>query len=182
MANTNEIISIKQRKDKAIKLFKDSGKKHLLITGKRGAGKSTLLREILQNRKNYGGIITRFVFRESDSTEYLLLEDIMDSNNNAIIGKKNETFNKMIPNIEGFENQGLKILKKYKSSSVDLIIFDEIGFIEGGANKYREELFNCFEEKKIIAIIRKENNEFLNDIKSIENVFLLDLDNMHQKS
>ena len=35
----------------------------------------------------------------------------MDRNNNTIIGKKNKLFNKMIPNIEGFENLGAKILK-----------------------------------------------------------------------
>ncbi|HHT51430.1 MAG TPA: hypothetical protein GXZ78_08225 [Eubacteriaceae bacterium] len=178
MTNKKKGTSIQQRKEEVIRLFKESGKKHLFITGKKGAGKSTLFREILKNKVNYGGIVTRFVFEESDSTEYLLLEDVMDRNNNTIIGKKNKLFNKMIPNIEGFENLGAKILKKYRNSTVDLVVFDEIGFIEAEAPKYRKEIFNCFQEKKVFAIIRKESNEFLDNIKSIENTLIIDLDNM----
>lgn len=171
-------ISIEKMKKNVVKLFNYSNKRHLIITGSKGIGKTTLLREILKDRKNYGGIITRLVFEKADHPEYLLLEDALDNKNYSIIGKINNKFNRMIPILDGFETFGVETLKKYRNNSVDLIIFDEIGYLEESTTVYQEELFRCFNEKKVIAVLRKEPNLFLDRIKSLDDTFVIDLDNI----
>jgi molybdenum cofactor cytidylyltransferase len=178
MIKNNERISIDQMKEEVVKGFNVSGKRHLLITGSKGIGKTTLLREILKDRKNYGGINTRLVFEKADHPEYLLLEDALDYKKYTIIGKINNKFNRMIPIIDGFETFGVETLKKYRKSSVELIIFDEIGYLEETTTNYQEEIFNCFNEKEVIAIIRKESNIFLDKIKILNDTYIIDLDDI----
>ncbi|NLY35851.1 MAG: AAA family ATPase [Tissierellia bacterium] len=156
-----------------MKLFENSNKKHLLITGSKGIGKSTLLKEILKGHSRYGGIVTEIVI-DRDSTDKVILEDILNSSVCVDIGKKIN--NKMQPLIGGFEDTGALLLNRYRNSDRDLIVIDEIGFLEIEAKRYIKELFLCFEDKMVIAVLRKENNELINRIKKNEQTFLIDLD------
>lgn len=157
-----------------MKLFKDSSKKHLLITGSKGIGKSTLLKEILKDYDNYGGITTDLVISEDSLHKIVVLKDILDKDINANVGER--FHNKMKPILKGFEDMGVRILNKYRNSNKELIVIDEIGFLEVGAERYQGEIFLCFRDKRVIAILRKEDNLLINKIKEIEGTFLIDLD------
>lgn len=157
-----------------MKSFQDRGKRHLLITGSKQIGKTTLLEEILKDLDNYGGIRS-YLFKEKDLPIYVILEDILDRNVNAVIGRRMN--NTMEPILKGFEETGVEILKRYRNSDKDTIIIDEIGFLETNAKKYQKEILALFEEKNVIALLRKEDNPFLNQIKEIKSSFLVDLDN-----
>lgn len=159
-----------------MKLFNKTNKKHLLITGSKGIGKSTLLKELLKDYDSYGGIITNLVMNENSLPKSVVLKDILDNNINATIGKRFQ--NKMKPIIKGFEDTGADILNKYRNSNKDIIIIDEIGFLEIDAEKYQEEIFLCFKRKKVIAVLRKEDNPLIDKIKEIEDTFLIDLDEL----
>lgn len=169
-------ISIDKMKQSVVNRFNDSGKKHLLITGSKGIGKTTLLSEILKDRDNYGGIITNLVFENTEHPEYLLLKDALDNDKYAVIGKINSEGNRMIPILDGFETFGVETLKKHRKSSIDLIIFDEIGYLEASTTQYQKEIFNCFNEKEVIAIIRKESNWLIDRIKGLNDTLVVDLD------
>lgn len=157
-----------------MKLFNDSSKKHLLITGSKGIGKSTLLIEILKDHDNYGGITTALVMNEDSLPKTVVLKDILNRDINATIGKRSH--NKMEPILKGFEDTGVSILHKYRNSSKDLIVIDEIGFLEINAERYQEEMFLCFKEKRVIAVLRKEDNPLINKIKETKDAFIVDLD------
>ena len=161
-------------KEYIMKSFYMSKKRHLLITGSKGIGKTTLLKEILKDYDNFGGIRT-YITREDDGLlETVILEDILDNNVNVIIGKRID--NIMNPVVEGFENVGLEILKKYNSSTKDTIIIDEIGFLELEAINYQIEILLLFEKKDMIVSLRKDNNSFINKIIRYKDTFLVDLD------
>lgn len=157
-----------------MKLFKDSSKKHLLITGSKGIGKSTLLKELLKGHDNYGGITTNLVINEDSLHKIVVLQDILNNNINANIGER--AHNKMEPILKGFEDTGARILHKYRNSNKDLIVIDEIGFLEINTKRYQEEIFLCFKEKKVIAVLRKEDNPLINKIKETKDIFIVDLD------
>ena len=157
-----------------MKSFRGRKKRHLLITGSKGIGKTTLLKEILKGYDNFGGIIT-YVRRDIEGfPETVILKDILDSNKSAIIGKRIN--NVMTPIVEGFEGQGLEILKKYNSSTKDTIVIDEIGFLELDAINYQTEILRTFKNKDTIVVLRKGNNYFINKIVRHDNTFLVDLD------
>lgn len=158
-------------------LFKTSNKKHLLITGSKGVGKSTLLKEMLKGQASYGGIKTQLLIDE-DLSRKVILNDILDSDIRALVGRSLK--DKMTPIISGFEDTGAFILNKYRNSHQELIVIDEIGFLEVGAKGYQEEIFRSFREKKLIAILRKEDNSLIYKIKKLEDVFIVDLDEFCQ--
>lgn len=151
-----------------------SRKRHLLITGSKGIGKTTLLKEILKDYDNFGGIRTYVTRGDDGLLETVILEDILDNNVNVIIGKRID--NIMNPVVEGFENKGLEILKKYNSSTKDTIIIDEIGFLELEAINYQTEILLLFEKKDMIVSLRKDNNSLINKIIRYKDTFLVDLD------
>ena len=158
-----------------MKLFRNSNKKNLLITGSRGIGKSTLVREILRDEDNYGGIRTKLI-KEGDLPREVILEDMEDKSKSWPIGKR--IGQEMGPELSGFEDLGHSILKSLRKSDKDLIVIDEIGFLELGAENYQEEIMRCFRDKRLIAVLRKEPNPLINRIKSLENVFIVDLDHI----
>lgn len=157
-----------------MKLFKDSSKKHLLITGSKGIGKSTLLKELLIDCDNYGGITTHLIMNEDLLPKTVVLKDILNRDIKAIIGKR--YIHNMEPVIIGFEDIGSSILYKYRNSDKELIVIDEIGFLEINAKRYQEEIFLCFKEKNVIAVLRKQDNPLINKIKEIKDIFIVDLD------
>lgn len=172
-------LSPKEIKEKLMNLFNKSNKKHLLITGSKGIGKSTLLRELLEDSHNYGGVVADYVVSEG-SLPKLILRDILDENICGLVGIKPGL--RMEPILGGFENTGVSILRRYRNSHKELIVIDEIGFLELEAEKYIEEIFLCIKEKKLIAILRKQDNPLIDRIKEIENAFIVDLDQfMYEK-
>lgn len=157
-----------------MKLFMDSNKDHLLITGSKGVGKSTLVKEILNNYNNYGGLTTSLIMKEKIPKK-VVLADILNQDNQTIIGYNVK--NQMQVVLSGFENHGVTILNKYVNSEKTFIVIDEVGFLELEAIKYQKALFNCFKKKRLIVVLRKENNFLINKIKSMDSIFFVDLDN-----
>src|SRR5690554_3735553 len=95
-------LSVEELKNKIVDLYEVSGKKHLIITGKKGSGKSTLLREFLRDRNSYGGIITRLILDSKGHSKYVVLEDALDRKSSAMIGSINSFGTSMNPIIQGF--------------------------------------------------------------------------------
>ncbi len=53
---------------------------------------------------------------------------------------------------------------------------DEIGFLEEASALYKDTLWELFERKNVLAVLRKEELPFLNKIKSKSGCMLLELD------
>ncbi|MDU6264698.1 MAG: nucleoside-triphosphatase [Anaerocolumna aminovalerica] len=187
---------IRQLKQSIMTSFYESGKKHLLITGHRKSGKTTVLKEILKdlvpledffNKDNHmiveetilGGIITYAVRDDAYMPKHVILRDINNPDISGLIAQRNTQTNSFTPFPETFENLGVNILKKYNSSSADLIVIDEIGYLEVNCFQYQKEIIKSF-DKRVIAVIRKELNSFTETLIQRKDVFLIDIDTKKQ--
>ena len=85
--------------------------------------------------------------------------------------------NRMIPVTEGFKSLGIAALEKYAASEHEWISIDEIGYLETQCEPYLEAVLNLFEKKQVVAVVRKQNIPFLEELCKREDVFLIDMDN-----
>jgi nucleoside-triphosphatase THEP1 len=160
-----------------MKSFHESGKQHLLITGNKKSGKTTVLNEILKEELSYGGIITYAIRDEMHAPRCVVLRDINDPDINGIIAVRNEAGTSLLPQTDTFDQLGVNILSKYYQSGVELIVIDEIGFLENNALHYQNEIIKCF-DKKVFATIRKELTVFTEKLMQRQDVFFVDIDHI----
>lgn len=161
-----------------IKSFKKSKKRHLLITGSKKSGKTTVLNEILKGENGVGGIITDAIRDNQIPPKYVILVDINDQNTTEIIAKRNASNTALVPICETFEVFGVSILKQCIESDIETIVIDEIGFLEDNAPNYQKLIMACLDQKKVIFVLRKQPTELIERIKSREDIYLVDMDEM----
>ncbi len=160
-----------------MKSFHESGKQHLLITGNKKSGKTTLLTEILKDAPSFGGIITYAIRDDKHAPKCVVLSDINNPEVNGTIAVRNEAGTSLLPLPETFEHLGVDILSQCYQSSDELIVIDEIGFLEAKALSYQNEILKCF-DKKVILVIRKELNPFTEKLIQRQDVYFVDVDDI----
>ena len=126
-----------------------------------------------------GGIITYAVRDDAYMPKYVILRDINNPDISGIIAKRDTPVDSFTPFPDTFENLGVNLLKKYNSSSADLIVIDEIGYLEVNCLQYQKEIIKSF-DKRVIAVIRKERNSFTETLIQRKDVFLIDIDTKKQ--
>ena len=162
--------------DSIVKSFQNSGKKHFLITGNRGIGKTTLflkLKEVLCSSENMNvpGITTYVIPQK----QVMLRND--NTGEEAVIGVFRDGWMETVS--EGFRNQGVKSVVQAADSETSMwIAIDEIGFLESREECFKEAVRRVFDKKRVLAVIRKQDLPFLNELKSREDVYLIDMDEM----
>lgn len=152
--------------------FQSSHKKHLLITGSRGSGKTTLLSTLFE--KTLPGITTfaipkKSVFLKDNSTSKTEKIALFDD---TIAGKEN----KMSLCSDSFRTFGVSILQKSLASDEPWISIDEIGYLECSCSEYLDAIRRIMNQKHLVAVIRKQELPFLQELISRNDVFLIDLD------
>lgn len=167
--------AIAQLKRYTMTAFHRSGRRHLLLTGSRGRGKTTLLEAMLQSRNIPG--VRSFAVRKDRLTppEKIVLEDRL-TGEQAVIGRFED--GKMVPQTDALESLGVQMLRRAASSRSDWVVVDEIGFLENSSPAYREALRELFVQKRVLAVLRKAETPFLNEIRANRNSFLFDLDDV----
>jgi len=152
--------------------FHKSGKRHLIITGKRGSGKSSLLAKLFP--KNVPGITTwaereKAVFlRDNLSGETVQIGVFYP----ALPGLEN----KMILQSDGFAVLGIPALNRCIELPDPWVTIDEIGYLEVGCTAYIEALLKLFDKKQVAAVVRKQEIPFLKELCDRNDVFIIDLD------
>lgn len=169
-----------QRKNYIMKSFHESGKQHLLITGNKKSGKTTVLNEILKEEASYGGIITYAIRDDKHAPRCVVLRDINNPDINGVIAVRDETCTFLLPQPDTFDQLGVNILNKCYQSNDELIVIDEIGFLENTAMHYQDEIMKCF-DKKVIATIRKELTDFTAKLTNRTDVYFIDIDTIDLK-
>ena len=164
-----------QRKNYIMKSFHESGKQHLFITGNKKSGKTTVLNEILKDVSSYGGIITYAIRDDKHAPKCVVLRDINHPNINGVIAVRNEAGTSLLPQPDTFDQLGVNILHKCYQSNIELIVIDEIGFLENNALQYQNEILKCF-DKRVIATIRKELTDFTAMLTNRTDVYFIDID------
>lgn len=152
--------------------FRNSKKKHIIITGDRGAGKTTLLNRLFPN--TLPGITTWAV----PQTAVYLKENITDiiSKVGVFNSALNKCENRMQLIGDGFSTLGIKALNHALHSNSQWISIDEIGYLEAQCNEYLDMITHVMETKHVIAVVRKQNLPHLKNLCERDDVFLMDLD------
>ena len=98
----------------------------------------------------------------------------------ARIGWYDETLpgteNKMHPDGEGFDALGIPALARLAQNEREWVMIDEIGYLETECSAYCEAIRALMVKKRVVAAVRKQKLDFLDELKSREDVYLLDLD------
>lgn len=154
-----------------------SGKKHLFITGYRGAGKTTLINRVRQLVGDESAGLTSFAIKGVDVH---LVND--KTKEEIIIGRyipeNHVKDNKMTPDLSVFDTVGVEFVESLINSSGDWVTIDEIGYLEEYADKYKDALRRLLDAKRVVAVVRKDDLEFLNELMSRGDVYVVALNNM----
>ena len=152
--------------------FRASGKRHLLLTGGRGSGKTTLLGFLCP--EPLPGVTTwadpgKAVYLREESTGKETVIGLFDSTRPG-------AENKMQPVSRGLQTLGVDALRRCLQQSGSWVRVDEIGYLELTCPEYCQALRRLFEEKQVLAAVRKQDAPFLNELLHRQDVFAVDLD------
>ena len=175
--------------------FRNSRKRHLLLTGARKSGKSTLLAGLFPD--SLPGVTTwaepgKAVYLRDNATGRTARIGVYD-------GSLSGTANQMRICPEGFRGLGNAALQRCAEAQGEWVSIDEIGYLESQYNNsdkpftsnprtclkqeesqcteiYREEIRKLMACKRLLAVVRKQSLPFLEELSHRGDVFLLDLD------
>lgn len=151
--------------------FRNSNKRHLILTGDRGSGKTTLLNQLFSDK--HPGITTwaepaKAVFLKENSTCKTVQIGVFDP---SLPGPGNQ----MTPLPDGFSALGVPALMQCAESDHSWITIDEIGYLESLCFPYQEALRMLMEKKQLAAVVRKQSLPFLQELLCREDSFVVDL-------
>lgn len=144
----------------------------MLLTGSRGAGKSTLMHQLVQWQGGADGVLTQAV-RQQDGSAMEVQLHRMGQQETCIIGKGGPQG--MQPVAEGFA-RGAALLHQCREESAGLLVIDEIGFLEQQQTEFLQEIWNCLEQNRVWAVLRKGEYPFQQRLKARNDVWVVDLD------
>ena len=154
--------------------------KNILITGKRQIGKTTLIQNVLNMlNSSVAGYHTIPYEIEGVFQGYEIRN--IETNDKRPISKKQEdgTFQAIG---DTFENFGVDCLHSAMNSFADIIVMDEIGRFERHSKNFITYIHNVFDSHKfVLAVLKKEPIEFIEEIKKRNDIFLIELDEVNAK-
>ena len=152
--------------------FRSSAKRHIVLTGSLGSGKTTLLSKlfpsIMPGITSWAEPHKSVFMRDNLTGEFVKVADYDDS----IQGTKL----KMVLLGDVMKEFGCSVISRCLQNESGWVTIDEIGFLEEKCTEYQDSIRNLFERKQVAAVVRKQDLPFLNELKSREDVFLVDMD------
>ncbi|HOL82447.1 MAG TPA: nucleoside-triphosphatase, partial [Caldisericia bacterium] len=150
-------------------------KRNIFIEGDIKTGKSYVLEKTLKTLNiKYGGFKTVPIYKEDKKVGFKLIDLLTNEEN--IVATYNIDGN-LIVNSDVFDDLGVKALENGLKKS-DLIVMDELGFLEDNSYKFKEKVFEVLNSnKKVLAVIKEKKNEFLNEISKLGKVFKIENNN-----
>jgi nucleoside-triphosphatase len=151
--------------------------KNVLLTGRPGIGKtSVILRVIQQFPGKMGGFITGEIKRLGKRVGFEL--ETLDGKKGILAHidiKSPYKVSKYGVNIDDLEKIGVKSIKN-ALGNCELIVIDEIGKMELFSSNFRDVVLEALNSNvKLLATITYSNLPFVSDIKSRNDVIILDI-------
>lgn len=152
--------------------FRNSRKRHLILTGAKKSGKSTLLCRLFPSP--LPGVTTwaepgKGVCLRDNSTGKTARIGVHD-------GSLPGTSNRMRVCPEGFLGLGNAALQQCAEADGEWVSIDEIGYLETGCPEYCQRIRALMDKKRLAAVVRKQSLPFLEELCRRVDVFLMDLD------
>ena len=88
----------------------------------------------------------------------------------------------MRPCKEAFDAGGVVLLQAVRHAPGAWAAVDEIGFLEACSPPYLAELRMLFEQKRVLAAVRKDGAPFLQELFARSDCFVLDLDGVEEEA
>lgn len=154
--------------------FLASSRRHLLITGGKGKGKTTLLEALLEGQSVPG--LRSTVRRGEDGLPRRVILETRNGESRCVIGRR-ET-GRMEPVPGALDARGVELVRQVLKAPGVWAAVDEIGFLEQSSPAYQAALWELFEQKRVLAALRKADLPFLRRISGRKDCLLLDLDRM----
>jgi Predicted nucleotide kinase len=147
---------------------------NLFLTGYKGIGKSTLLKKVIGHLDcTIGGFIVRPIFVQGGlAFDMVSLYDGAGGNIFAVLdgyGKITDVYTKV------FDKSGVEILDK-SFAFKDLIVMDELGFLESDAGLFKKCVFDILDSKKpVLGVLKKYDSQFLNTIRERQDTKIIEV-------
>lgn len=153
---------------------------NIFLTGDIQVGKTTLLNKVIDNiDSSIGGFQTNRTIKENGDMyeKEFFIYSLIDKNITykiATINKHNDKFKPTVYN-DAFEKVSDNIIKE-SLNCCDVIVLDELGFLESNAFNFQHSVFKALDsEKLVLGIIKPRSTPFLDKIKSRNDVILFEV-------
>lgn len=139
----------------------------ILLTGAIGVGKSTVVEGALRLwRGSFGG------FRTARCPGGYRIVDL-STGRAALIARKGSRG--LIHNPSAFESLGVEAITNALLSK-ELLVMDELGFLELAAPRFQAAVFAALRSKKpVLGVLKRERNGFLDGIRALSEVTLIEV-------
>ncbi|MCR2043675.1 nucleoside-triphosphatase [Anaerosalibacter massiliensis] len=147
---------------------------NLFLTGEIKVGKSTVLKKVLKKINiPVGGYMTEKTICNDITTH--TVKSLYDNIEKYIIAKiNNKNFSRKIF-MESFSTGIPSILDKSLENR-DIIVLDELGFMENDINIFTSKIYRLLDSDKIVlGVLKKYDCEFLNNIKARDDVIIIEI-------
>ena len=133
----------------------------LFLTGVRQVGKSTALRKALAaSGLRFGGVMTRFDARHGERRLYLLPYAVSEAlpegiPESAVCARMGAGGRRADPTV--FNTLGATLLRKAMADeAVDILVIDELGFLEAEAEGFRAAVYEALQgPKPVLGVVRE---------------------------
>lgn len=144
--------------------MKQQGKTVLAITGDRGIGKSTFCQAFIEG-KSEGVLRTFFTPEKPDEliAQY--------SGETLLLAKRGQGRLEKSP---GAFQRLTKVLQDWTARQ-DLVVVDEVGFLEETETEYLETLHKLIDRGRVVLVVRQDHHPHLKEILERPQVYVLDL-------
>ena len=144
---------------------------HYFLIGDRQVGKSTIINKTLEclREKNPEIRIGGFFTKAEESDVFM---HYMTKHESFCIGKR-----KIGGYTDVFNSQGLELLKETEEKNCDLIVMDEIGWMESNAEAFALEILKVLDsDAQTIGVLRKDcSTPLIDEIKNRADVMLIEV-------
>ncbi|WP_027623915.1 nucleoside-triphosphatase [Clostridium lundense] len=149
---------------------------NIFLTGEKGIGKTTIIYKILDHLNcDVDGYTVKSIVHGTLKDFYIT--SIKDHTKKALMATGDITKRKIINIYEdSLNNFGAELINNCIKTN-DIIVLDEIGFIESNCNNFKNAIINALNSNKLVLGVLKEfNGDFINSIRSRDDVILFRVD------
>ncbi|MEW9094943.1 MAG: nucleoside-triphosphatase [Clostridiaceae bacterium] len=154
---------------------------NIFLTGEKNVGKSTIIKKILQSlSSSVGGYSTEFIMK--NNLKYFYLTSLSHKSNKSLMAIGDPSIKKIIKIYKyAFNVFGASLILD-SINTKDVIILDEIGFIENNCNEFKDSIIKALDsEKIIIGVLKDFNGDFINCIKNRKDVTLFNVNEVNRE-
>ncbi len=147
---------------------------NLFLTGKIKIGKSTILENVLEMIDlSIGGYITERKIQDSINT--FTVRSLNDGIETHIIANTGAIDKMKKVSVDSFKI-GLTSILDNSLYNRDLIVLDELGFMENDINEFTSKVYEVLDsEKPVLGILKDYDCDFLNNIRNRDDVIIVEI-------